>query len=77
MPTFDVVSEVDVQEVRNAIDQAQRELATRFDFKGTNSTIEFKGDNDDPTPEIGFPEERLKAATPGARGEDGQAQESH
>ena len=40
MPTFDVVSEVDRQEVRNAVDQAQRELATRFDFKGTNSEIE-------------------------------------
>jgi uncharacterized protein YajQ (UPF0234 family) len=40
MPTFDVVSEVDHQEVRNAVDQAQRELATRYDFKGTNSSIE-------------------------------------
>ena len=40
MPSFDVVSEVDRQEVRNAVDQTQRELATRFDFKGTNSTIE-------------------------------------
>src|SRR6267143_1070478 len=40
MPSFDVVSEVDVQEVRNAIDQAQRELATRFDFKGTDSSDE-------------------------------------
>jgi uncharacterized protein YajQ (UPF0234 family) len=40
MPSFDVVSEVDHQEVRNAVDQAQRELATRFDFKGTDSTIE-------------------------------------
>jgi uncharacterized protein YajQ (UPF0234 family) len=40
MPSFDVVSEVDRQEVRNAVDQAQRELATRFDFKGTNSTVE-------------------------------------
>jgi uncharacterized protein YajQ (UPF0234 family) len=40
MPSFDVVSEVDRQEVRNAVDQAQRELATRFDFKGTDSTIE-------------------------------------
>ena len=40
MPTFDVVSEVDAQEVRNAVDQAQREIATRFDFKNTNSTIE-------------------------------------
>jgi uncharacterized protein YajQ (UPF0234 family) len=40
MPSFDVVSEVDRQEVRNAVDQAQRELATRFDFKGTNSAID-------------------------------------
>jgi len=40
MPTFDVVSEVDRQELRNAVDQAQRELANRFDFKNTNSSIE-------------------------------------
>ena len=40
MPTFDVVSEVDGQEVRNAVDQAQREVSTRFDFKNTNSTID-------------------------------------
>jgi uncharacterized protein YajQ (UPF0234 family) len=40
MPSFDVVSEVDRQEVRNAVDQAQREIANRFDFKNTNSTIE-------------------------------------
>ena len=40
MPSFDVVSEVDHQEVRNAVDQAQRELSTRFDFKNTNSSIE-------------------------------------
>jgi len=43
MPTFDVVSQVDMQEVRNAVDQAQRELSTRFDFKGTGSTIELAG----------------------------------
>jgi len=43
MPTFDVVSQVDMQEVRNAVDQAQRELATRFDFKGTESSIELAG----------------------------------
>ena len=41
MPTFDVVSEVDRQEVKNAIDQAQREIANRFDFKNTNSSIEL------------------------------------
>jgi uncharacterized protein YajQ (UPF0234 family) len=43
MPTFDVVSEVDMQEVRNAVDQASREASTRFDFKGTDSTIELSG----------------------------------
>lgn len=42
MPSFDVVSEVDDQEVRNAVDQASREIATRFDFKGTDSSIELK-----------------------------------
>jgi hypothetical protein len=40
MPSFDAVSEVDRQELRNAVDQAQRELANRFDFKNTNSSIE-------------------------------------
>ncbi|MGH9246069.1 MAG: YajQ family cyclic di-GMP-binding protein [Acidimicrobiales bacterium] len=41
MPTFDVVSEVDQQEVRNAVDQAAREIATRYDFKNTGSQIEL------------------------------------
>jgi hypothetical protein len=41
MPTFDVVSQVDMQEVRNAVDQANREASTRFDFKGTGSSIEL------------------------------------
>lgn len=40
MPSFDIVSEVDRQEVRNAVDQAQREVSTRFDFKNTDSSIE-------------------------------------
>jgi uncharacterized protein YajQ (UPF0234 family) len=44
MPSFDVVSEVDMQEVRNAVDQAQREVSTRFDFKDTDSTLELSGD---------------------------------
>ncbi len=44
MPSFDVVSEVDMQEVRNAVDQASRELANRFDFKNTNSSIELTDD---------------------------------
>jgi len=41
MPSFDVVSELDMQEVRNAVDQAAREIATRYDFKGTDSKAEL------------------------------------
>jgi len=39
MATFDVVSEFDSQEVRNAVDQASREVSQRFDFKGTDSEV--------------------------------------
>ncbi len=42
MPSFDVVSEVDKHELQNAIDQAQREVTTRFDFKGVKVKIELK-----------------------------------
>jgi uncharacterized protein YajQ (UPF0234 family) len=58
MPSFDVTSDVDMQEVRNAVDQAAREIATRFDFKGTDSSIELKDNQIDlhaPT------EDRLRA----------------
>ena len=41
MASFDVVSEIDMQEVRNAVDQATREVANRYDFKGTNSSIDL------------------------------------
>ncbi len=40
MPSFDIVSEVDIQEVRNAVDQANREIDTRFDFKGVDAKFE-------------------------------------
>lgn len=40
MPSFDIVSDIDRQELRNAVDQAQREMTQRFDFKGTDSSIE-------------------------------------
>ena len=43
MPSFDVVSEVDLQEVRNAVDQANREISTRFDFKGVDAKFELNG----------------------------------
>jgi len=43
MPSFDVVSEVDLQEVRNAVDQANREIDTRFDFKGVEARFDLTG----------------------------------
>lgn len=42
MPTFDVVSEIDEVELRNAVDNANRELSTRFDFRGVTASIELK-----------------------------------
>ncbi len=44
MPTFDVVSEVNLHEVTNAVNQAIREISTRFDFKGKNVKFEFAED---------------------------------
>ena len=44
MPTFDVVSQVDMQEVRNAVDQAMREIVNRYDFKGTDTKISLDDD---------------------------------
>lgn len=42
MPSFDIVSEVDLQEVTNAVDQTNREVGNRFDFKGSNARVEQK-----------------------------------
>ena len=42
MPSFDIVSEVNQVEVRNALDQANREISTRFDFKGSDARVEHK-----------------------------------
>ena len=58
MPTFDVVSEIDKQEIRNAVDQASREVGTRFDFKNTDSTIEL---SDEEIKLAANTEDRLKA----------------
>ena len=44
MPSFDIVSEVDQQEVDNALNQARKELATRFDFKGSAALILYEKD---------------------------------
>jgi hypothetical protein len=58
MPSFDITSEVDLQEVRNAVDQASREVTTRFDFKDTGASIELKTDDI----ELNAPsEDRLRA----------------
>ena len=42
MPSFDIVSELDLHEVTNAVDQTNREIGTRFDFKGTDAAIDLK-----------------------------------
>lgn len=42
MPSFDVVSKVEIQEVKNAIDQTMREIGTRYDFKRSKSSVELK-----------------------------------
>ena len=44
MPSFDVVSEVEMYELNNAIDQANREVTTRFDFKGTDCSFTYAND---------------------------------
>ena len=43
MPSFDIVSEVNIQELRNAVDQAKRELENRFDFQGVDAGFEIDG----------------------------------
>lgn len=58
--SFDVVSKVDRQEVDNALNQAAKELATRFDFRGTDTTIAWKGD--EVIELTSSTEERVKAA---------------
>jgi uncharacterized protein YajQ (UPF0234 family) len=45
--SFDVVSQIDPQELRNAVDQASREIATRFDFKDTGSRVDLTAESDD------------------------------
>jgi len=54
MPTFDVVSEIDMHEVTNAVDQANRELSTRFDFKGSEAKFERQDDSVNMTAQAEF-----------------------
>ncbi|AFM15533.1 hypothetical protein Mycch_0715 [Mycolicibacterium chubuense NBB4] len=58
--SFDVVSKVDRQEVDNALNQAAKELYTRFDFRGTDTSIAWKGD--EVIEIVSSTEERVKAA---------------
>ena len=44
MPSFDIVSQVDLQEVRNAVDQSSREIVNRYDFKGTDTSVRLTDD---------------------------------
>jgi uncharacterized protein YajQ (UPF0234 family) len=41
MPSFDIISEFDIHEAKNAVDQANKEVTTRFDFKGTDSNFDI------------------------------------
>lgn len=54
MPSFDIVSEVDMQEVRNAVENAQRELETRFDFRGVEASFEWTKEETKLTAEADF-----------------------
>jgi uncharacterized protein YajQ (UPF0234 family) len=54
MPSFDIVSKVDLHEITNAVDQANREVSTRFDFKNTQSSFILSADKIDLTTETEF-----------------------
>ena len=54
MPTFDIVSEVDLHEMRNAVDQAAKEIGNRFDFKGVDASFELKDSEIIVTAEVDF-----------------------
>lgn len=54
MPSFDIVSEVDMQQVRNAVENATRELSTRFDFRGVDASFEWSKEETSLTAEADF-----------------------
>ena len=59
MPSFDIVSEVEMPEVNNALDQTRREVSTRFDFKGVDATFELKDKDITLTAESDFQIEQM------------------
>ena len=66
MPSFDVVSEVDKHEAQNAVDQAERELSTRFDFRGVAASFELKEMVVTMTADHEFQIEQMKSMLTGA-----------
>ena len=60
MPSFDIVSEINEVEVKNALDQANKEITTRFDFKGSDARVEYK---DKPLTLYGDDDFKLKQVT--------------
>lgn len=66
MPSFDTVSEVDKHEAQNAVDQANRELDKRFDFKGVDASFELKDFNVTLTANEEFQIEQMKPMLEGA-----------
>ena len=59
MPSFDIVSEINQQDVRNAVENASRELDTRFDFRGVDAKFEWKSDDTTVTAESDFQLDQL------------------
>jgi len=59
MPSFDVVSEVDMHELTNAVDQAQREISNRFDFKGVDASFELMDSEIIITAEVDFQTQQM------------------
>ncbi len=59
MPSFDVVSEVDMHEMTNAVDQAQREISNRFDFKGVDAAFELSDSEITISAEVDFQTQQM------------------
>jgi hypothetical protein len=65
MPSFDIVSKVDQHEISNAVDQANREVTTRFDFKDSNAKFEFNEDKISLSTETDFQLKQMKEVLTG------------
>ncbi|EWH09095.1 nucleotide-binding protein [Catenovulum agarivorans DS-2] len=59
MPSFDIVTEINIEEARNAADNAQRELSTRFDFRGVEASFEYVSESIKLTAEAEFQLEQM------------------